>query len=123
MDYQTFFDNLNKIKDFRSEEEKKDLLFGFNPIIIFQDLHWGNILSLLELNGYTLHGGSITRRHKLSIVQYRLSQFLSLSNLCLYKSEFYFQYVDKIFSSNKYDTNFYKHLIESNNKNEFNHIN
>ena len=59
----------------------------------------------------------------MSIVQYRLSQFLSLSNLCLYKSEFYFQYVDKIFSSNKYDTNFYKHLIESNNKNEFNHIN
>jgi len=45
MNYHTFFKNLNNIKNYKSDYEKKNKdLLNMNPIIIFQGLHWGNIV-------------------------------------------------------------------------------
>src|SRR5882724_85956 len=104
MNYHTFFKNLNNIK-------------------IFQGLHWGNIVYLFEINGLTIHGGSISRRQKLSITQFRLAKFLHISHLAYNKQQFYDSYIDKIFTSPKYDVNYYNHLFNFGSYYDFSHIN
>ena len=95
--------------------EKIDLNsdINFSPIIIFKcGLTWSNIISLIQLNNITVHGGSISRRHKVSITEYRLSTFLYLSGLTGSKNHFYDSYVDKFFSSTNLvsDLSAYKYI-------------
>jgi len=124
MNYHTFFKNLNNIKNYKSDYEKKNKdLLNMYPIIIFQGLHWGNIVYLFEINGLTIHGGSISRRQKLSITQFRLAKFLHISHLAYNKQQFYDSYIDKIFTSPKYDVNYYNHLFNFVSYYDFSHIN
>jgi len=124
MNYHTFFNNLNNIKNYKSDYEKKNKdILNMNPIIIFQGLHWGNIVYLFEINGLTIHGGSISRRQKLSITQFRLAKFLHISHLAYNKQQFYDSYIDKIFTSPKYDVNYYNHLFNLGSYYDFSHIN
>ncbi len=124
MSYYTFFNNLNNIKNYKSDYEKKNKdILDINPIIIFQGLHWGNIVYLFEVNGLTIHGGSISRRQKLSITQFRLAKFLHISHLAYNKQQFYNSYIDKIFTSSKYDVNYYNHLFNLGSYNNFPHVN
>lgn len=124
MSYYTFFNNLNNIKNYKSDYEKKNKdILDMNPIIVFQGLHWGNIVYLFEINGLTIHGGSISRRQKLSITQFRLAKFLHISHLAYNKQQFYDSYIDKIFTSPKYDVNYYNHLFNLGSYNNFPHVN
>nr|ADO51613.1 rnapol [Moniliophthora roreri] len=128
MGYKTFFSKIGSIMDNRSHSEKIDKMYlGINPIIIFKGLSWSNIVYLFKINKIILHGGSISKRHKLSICEYRLSLFLNFSNLYTQnKSEFYDNYAESFFSSSKFDrenieiTNKYiSEYIRINNKIEF----
>lgn len=82
MSYFTFFKSLNKLDNFKLPQELEDSnILNLNPIIIFKGLHLGNIIYLFKINGYTVNGGSITLRHKLSMTEYRLAKFLYLTDL------------------------------------------
>ena len=93
----SFLDN----KDIRGSLNKYTL-YGFSPIIIFKGFHWATLVSLFKTRFINLHGGSITRRHKLSICDYRLSKFLDLM-IFLNKEDFYDSYADKYITSPRYD--------------------
>lgn len=73
-----------------------------SPIIIFKGITKNNIINLFQHKGYTLHGGSISRRHLLSIIEYRLSLFLYISGLVQYKSELYSSHNSEFIIKNKY---------------------
>nr|QWO71375.1 RNA polymerase [Calocybe gangraenosa] len=104
MSYHKFFNNLNLLFDYRSEKEKNTNFLGINPIIIFKGLHLGNIINLFKLNNISLNGGSISRRHKLTIAQYRLAIFTDLLDLFNNsKEEFFDMYKENLFTSSKYD--------------------
>ena len=77
---------------------RKDI--NISPIIIFRcGLSWSNLISLIQLQNIVVHGGSISRRHKISLNEYKLSIFLFLSGLTGSVEQFYGSYVDKFFSS------------------------
>jgi DNA-directed RNA polymerase len=101
MSFMSFFENLVDLIDKRSYEEDSSLI-GINPIIIFKGLHWGNIIYFFNKYGYTVHGGSISRRHKLSMSEFRLGIFLYLMNI-EDKESYYRYYRDNLISSNFYD--------------------
>ena len=104
MSYVKFFNNLNKLHEYRTQEEKDRNLLGINPIIIFSGLHLGNIIHLFKLNNINLHGGTISRRHKLSLVEYRLAVFLDKIDWFVgNKSEFMNVYRDNLYSSSRYE--------------------
>jgi hypothetical protein len=46
-------------------------------IFIFRGLEWGYIRKLFEYVGYTLSSGTISLRHKVTLVDYNLSRFYS----------------------------------------------
>jgi hypothetical protein len=124
MGYNTFFKNLLSIKKYKSDEEiKYSNYLGLNPIIIFKGLHWGNIIYLFKIYGYTVHGGSITRRHKLSMTELRLAEFLNLIEIMQEKNTYYSMYVDTILSSNKYEVGFYNYLKEMKDIESYSHLN
>ena len=105
MGYPTFFKNINIISESISsiEKENKNYL-GINPIIFFKGLSWNNIVHIFKLNNIIINGGSITKRHKLSICDYRLAVFLSL--LGIYeedKSSLYKSYKEKNYSSPRFN--------------------
>jgi len=77
-------------------------------IVIFSSLHWSNILLLFQIHGYILNGGSITKRHKLSLTQYRLSNFIRLNRLNPTAQNFHTLYSDKYLSSNKLERKYYE---------------
>ena len=105
MSYPTFFKNINIISESISELEKNDKNYiGINPIIVFQGLTWNNIVHLFKVNKIDINGGSITRRHKLSICDYRLSKFLDLL-IPLNKEIFYSSYTEKYLTSPSYSRN------------------
>ena len=79
-------------------------------IFIFNGITWDNIICLFNFGEFTLHGGSITRRHKLSSTQYLLSKFLYLSGLEESKNNFYDAYVEKIITNPKLNFKFYNHF-------------
>ena len=112
VNYICFFQELQGLSSCRSEEEQSNKNYlGINPIIIFKGLSWGNIVNLFKLHNITLYGGSISRRHKLSIVEYRLSVFIYLLGLFDgNKQGFYNNYVENLFSSSKYNRS--NNLIE-----------
>ena len=49
MSYIYFFNNLQKILDYRSDIEKNTKILGINPIIIFSGLYLGNIINIFKL--------------------------------------------------------------------------
>ena len=103
MSYIKFFKILDKLFDFRSDKEKNSKYLGINPIIIFNGLSKGNIIHLFKLHNINLNGGSISRRHKLSITEYRLSIFIDLIDLFQEnKEEFLSFYKENRFSSKFY---------------------
>ena len=57
---------------------------------------------MFKVNNIDINGGSITRRHKLSICEYRLSKFLDLF-LLIDKENFYYSYIDKYLTSPRYE--------------------
>ena len=106
MSYTHFFNNLGMLFKCRSdiEKEKDENYLGINPIIIFGGLHLGNIIHLFKLNNINLNGGSISRRHKLSLAEYRLSIFLDIVNIFNEsKDSFILGYKDNLFTSSRYD--------------------
>lgn len=60
MSYIKFFNNLNKLHEYRTSEEKNTNLLGLNPIVLFSGLHLGNIIHLFKLNNVNLHGGTVS---------------------------------------------------------------
>lgn len=103
MSYAKFFNILDKLFDFRSDKEKNSKYLGINPIIIFNGLSKGNIIHLFKLHNINLNGGSISRRHKLSITEYRLSIFLDLIDLYQENKEEFFSF----YKENKFSSKFY----------------
>lgn len=103
LSYHKFFNNLKMLFDFRSDIEQKDKYYlGLNPIIVFSGVSMGNIVNLFKSYNYKLNGGTISRRHKLNLVEYRLSIFVDL--LDLYnnnKDLFVSHYKENLFSSSK----------------------
>lgn len=95
VNYNYFFKNL-------------EFLISRSEIVIFTSIHWSNILLLFKIHGYSLNGGSITKRHKLSLVQYRLSTFIRLNKLIASAQDFHIQYADKYLSSNKLERSYYE---------------
>jgi hypothetical protein len=69
-----------------------------SPIYVFEGIAWKNIVLLFKLNGFELNGGTISRRHRLNINQYRLSLFLGYSDLLSSRDAFYDSYKDQVFS-------------------------
>ena len=106
MSYPTFFNNISSIVSLSiSEYEKENKQYiGINPIIVFQGLTWNNIVQLFKLQNIDINGGSITRRHKLSICEYRLSKFIDLF-LSPTKELFYHSYTNKFINDPKYERN------------------
>ncbi len=104
MGYPRFLVEINHLFKYRSDLEKNENKYiGINPIIMFKGLNWGNIVHIFKLHNINLHGGSISRRHKLSIAEYRLGKFIELLDLFEYgKDEYYVMYSEKYFSSSKY---------------------
>lgn len=83
---------------------------GFNPVVVYKGLLWSNIVYLFKANGINISGGSVSRRHKISPIEYRLSIFLYLSGLTSGTQTFKSTYEDKFFTNHKYDNRFYKHF-------------
>ena len=79
---------INKLSSRYEQLESRYL--GFNPIIIFKGIHWGNIVYFFKLKNLTLNGGSLTRRHKLTMNDYKLSQFLNLIKIFQYNKDKFF---------------------------------
>jgi hypothetical protein len=75
------------------------------------------------MNGYIIHGGSLTRRHKISIAECRLAKFLYLTDLSDNKTDHYFNYKENLISSNKYDEVLYKFLKTGTDIEEFKNFN
>ncbi len=103
MDYKTFFkkiDNLS-IKVFNGQK------IEVKPIVIFRGIHWGNICYLFKLHGFAIFGGSITKRHIISFVEYWLAKFMVLFDGFLSKKGFYDYQSDKVLTSNRYDKSLY----------------
>lgn len=97
----SFLDN----KDIRGSLNKYTL-YGFSPIIIFKGFHWATLVSLFKTRFINLHGGSITRRHKFSLTEYRLSQFLQFFQIYnIGRTELYESHVDNLFSSGAFQLN------------------
>jgi hypothetical protein len=112
MNYINFFkhiDIIKKLEDFKNRENE----ININPIIIFRGIHWGNICYLFKIHGFNLFGGTISNRHKLSIGEFKLSQFMSLI-FSHDKKSFYNNYSEKLLTSNKYDKNLYNFIKENN---------
>ncbi len=107
MGYPTFFNNLDLLIENRSDLEKNNKEYlGINPIIIFRGVSWGNIVHMFQLQNKIINGGSITRRHKLSISKYRLSVFIDLIDLFKWnKQNLFNNYSEKTFTSGKFDRN------------------
>lgn len=104
--YNMFMSNLLNI--LKNKNTVSNLNNTLGPIFIFQGLHLSNIISLFKENGYTLHGGSTSLRHKLSNLERDLAIFLFLTNLDgINKKIAYYNYVDSVLSSNKLDQNLY----------------
>ena len=105
LSYHSFFNNLENLYEYRSNIEKQDKNYlGINPIINFKGMSMSVIVKLFKNYGYNLNGGTITRRHKLSLPEFRLSKFLDLTldNTYLDKTKFLEFYSEKLFSSNKF---------------------
>ena len=106
---------LNNIKDIvslglipQNEPNLGKKYINISPIIIFRcGLSWSNIISLIQLQNIVVHGGSVSRRHKISLNEYKLSVFLFLSGLTGSVEQFYDSYVDKFFSSSKLEPDLY----------------
>ena len=79
---------INKLSSRYEQLESRYLCF--NPIIIFKGIHWGNIVYFFKLKNLTLNGGSLTRRHKLTMNDYKLSQFLNLIKIFQYNKDKFF---------------------------------
>ena len=117
MSYITFFKNINVVSDSITSYEKEHKNFlGINPIFIFQGLSWSNIVLLFKINNMIINGGSISRRHKLSISEYRLGMFLYMLHYWD-KSGFYNSYTDKSYTSPKIE-DYYNDLLEYDNDND-----
>ena len=102
MSYPKFFKDLKLLFNYRSEKEKDKDYLGINPIIIFNGLSKGNIIHLFKLHNINLNGGSISRRHKLSITEYRLSIFIDLIDLFQEnKEEFLYFYKENSHQMNR----------------------
>ena len=106
MSYFSFFNNIRSIvsESISAYEKENKEYIGINPIIVFQGLSWDNIVHLFKLHNIDINGGSITRRHKLSICEYRLSKFLDLF-VYVDKEEFYYSYTNKYLNNPKYEYN------------------
>jgi hypothetical protein len=84
-------------------------------IFIFRNLFWFNVILYAKLYGIHISGGSVTRRHILSTVNYNLIEFLNFIkpeniNINFIK----FMYDSKILSKN-FDKNTLKNMIEFSN--------
>lgn len=108
----SFINNFDKfLRNLMPDVEKKEKnLLGISPIIIFHGIIWSNLLYLFRMNNIIVNGGSITRRHKLSIPAFRLTTFLVLSNLFEDKYLFYHNYIDKLITNSRYDEGYYNYL-------------
>lgn len=79
-------DFYNYIKDFKKNTKginnhRKYKAISFNPIVIYRGILWSNIVYLFKSFGFNFPGGSITRRHKMSPLEYRLAEFLPIYGL------------------------------------------
>lgn len=92
-------DRMNLI-DNNTNYKYLDLILS-SPIYVFEGISWNNILLIFKLNDLNLNGGSISKRHKLNINEYKLSLFLSYSDLLCSRNAFYNSYKDNIFSNKK----------------------
>jgi len=110
----TFMLNLDKYS-IEADEESPNQGIGINPIIIFHGISWSNIVYIYKLHNETISGGSISRRHKLSALEYRLSLIIMLLKVAILNSVSD-SYNDKIFTSTKIDYDYYiyrlKHQVE-----------
>lgn len=80
-----------------------------SPIFIFEGISWSNIVLLFKLKGKVINGGTISRRHKLNINQYKLSMFLIYCDLLSSRADFYASYKDSVFNHSKIDKLFYSY--------------
>jgi len=81
--------------EFKSEYEVQNPDFlDLNPIFIFEGISWSNIVMALSNKNISLTGGSITRRYKLNLCEYRLSQFLNLIGYFKSQKKFYKEYTE-----------------------------
>ena len=112
MRYVSFFLNIKSLLEYRSDLEKNDKSYlGINPIIFFRGLSWGTIVQLFKLININLHGGSISRRHKLSMIECRLGYFMYLTKIFTYDKNSYFSfYSDNYFTSSKYADKYLKNI-------------
>lgn len=103
MSLDDFFKKIESHSNFISwvESDKDKDIIGFNPIIVFKNISWANVLYSARVYKYILHGGSSTRRHKLSIIEYKLSSFLYVSGLLISKSQYYTDYIENKESVNR----------------------
>jgi len=83
---------------YRSKIEKKNKkLIGISPIIIFEGINRSTLEASLNSVGLSLTGGSITRRNKINLCEYRLSNFLNLIGYYENKDMFYIDYTERKF--------------------------
>jgi len=75
------------------KKKNKDLLNWI--LLYFSRFTLGNIVYLFEINGLTIHGGSIFRRQNYLLLQFRLAKFLHISHLAYINNKFYDSYIDK----------------------------
>lgn len=74
-----FLNHTEKYCLYLKDKSNNDLSsLDINPIICFIGITWSNVAVLLRLKNIIVNGGSITSRHKLSILDLRLSRFVSL---------------------------------------------
>lgn len=119
MNYRQFIDNIESILDNKriylqnKDLPDKDVNNNYDeeliisPIIHFRDLHWSNILFLFKNNGYNLYGGSGTKRHKLSLVEYKLARFIDMTGCVKNTNSLYESYSDNFLSTNTMDRDFF----------------
>lgn len=101
LSYPKFFKLLDKLPSLRSdiEKDKGYNYLGINPIIHFKGMTMSNITHLFKLHNFSLNGGTISHRHKLTLAQLRLSIFLQIINEVKSKDLFLERYTEKLYSS------------------------
>lgn len=69
---------LNTLFGELSETEKKDNIISSRCLFVFNDLFWSNILLYFRICGIDISGGSISKRHVLSPVDFNLFKFMNI---------------------------------------------
>ena len=75
-DYNSFFNTFD-YRDFESMIESHNDNVTKNTIFIFENIYWSVLLLLFRKNGIVVSGGSNTKRHILSPIQLRVSNFVT----------------------------------------------